>query len=502
MREMKKETKPMLLLAAIIGILVLLAACAAPAAEEPVEEEPAAEDDASDEEMEEDGEEVAEGDVECEFPDEVVVGMTAALSGPWAGFGQKPATGLEIAAEHINENGGIQALDGAEVRIVLGDDQAVPERALAEAERLITQEEVVAMMGIWPTETPISSQAERFAVPTVFPLGVAAVHERGYSYVFKNYATGMAEAEQQLGAILQAAEDNGLPPPATVYMEYISDDASITNAAGMRELFEENGIEIVGDEVVEPGQPSYATLLAKIEEAQPDLLYSSHYAPGAITIYTEIAERELYFPYGIIGWGGGAEDILFYEQTPPEAFAYMWVQENGDPLPWRRPWYDYINDRVEEKLDISWTDSHFVSPYTAMWQLKDALERATWDCDLETYRDNVRVAISETDITPENAEEIPIPDTDLTFQPALDPFGFDFVRYDETGLNEFQPGMVSQNLGGVRWPMYPESFMETDGPSQAILPIPTWDERADSPPLVTSEEELQELLESNPDWLE
>jgi branched-chain amino acid transport system substrate-binding protein len=431
-----------------------------------------------------------------EYPEEIAIGITAALSGGWAGFGVKPATGFELAADDINANGGIKNLGGAKIRVVKGDDQGIPERALAEAERLIVNEEIAALVGIWPTETPIASQCERYSVPGVFPLGVAAIHERGYKFVFKNYSTGLDEAEQQMNAILEACEANNVDPPKTVYMAYISDDASITNAAGFREQCEIHGIEIIGDEVIEPGQPSYASLLSKIERAKPDLLYSCHYAPDAIVMYTEIMERELYFPYGITGWGGGAEDIVFYDSVKPEAYAYMWVQENGDPMPWRRPWYDFINDRVEEKIGISWTDSHFVSTYCAMWQIKDALERVEWSPDIATFRDNLRQAIAETNITMENGERIPIPGTNETFIPALDPFGQKFVRYDEDGLNEFAMGIISQNIDGVRWPVYPEEFLEPGGPKHGIVPLPEWSERKGWTKLIVTEEDLQKLLQS------
>ena len=431
-----------------------------------------------------------------EYPEEIKVGIVTALSGPWAGFGVKPATGFEIAAEHINENGGIKNLGGAKIKVIKGNDQAIPERAIAEAERLINSEKVAALIGVWPTEMSIATQCERYGVPGIFPLGIATIHKRGYKYVFKNYCTGEDEAEQQMEALLATCKARNVPPPKTVYMAYISDDSSIANAVGFRQQCKKYGIKIVGDEVVEPVQPSYASLLAKIERAKPDLLFSCHYAPGAIVIYKEIMERKLYFPYGITGWGGGAEDIAFYDGVPPEAYAYMWVQENGDPLPWRRPWYNYINDRVEKKINISWTDSHFVSPYTALWQMKDALERVEWNPDITSFRDNLRDAIAKTNITPETGEKIPIPGTAKTFIPALDPFGFKYIKYDQNNLNEFRAGMITQNIDGVRWPVYPKEFLEPGGPKYGVLPIPSWEERQGYNKLVVTEERLQEVLKN------
>lgn len=411
-----------------------------------------------------------------EYPAEIPIGVVCALSGGWSGFGVKPGTGFEIAIEHINENGGIKNLGGAKLKCVKGDDEGIPERAAAEAERLITLENVAAIIGIWPTTMPVSDMAERYETPAVFPLTIAAVCERGYSYSFHPYCTGADEAEQQMMALVRACQENNYPYPETVYMAYISDDCSVTNAQGMRDQFSKWGIEVLGDEILEIAQPTYVPLITKMEAANPDFIHTCFYTPGAITFYREVMERESYWPYGIMSWGGGIEDIFFYDSVPPEAYAYAWCQENGDPLPHFRPWFDYINDPVEEKIGISWTDSHFVSTYTAAWQIKDALERVEWSPDLATFRRNLRDAIAATDITLHTGERIPIPGTDETFIPALDPFGQIRVKYDDTGQNVYRAGMVSQNIDGIRWPMYPEMFREPDGPP-SVLPIPPWDER-------------------------
>lgn len=418
-----------------------------------------------------------------DYPDEIPIGIVCALSGGWSGFGMKPGAGFEIAANHINELGGIKNLGGAKLKVFKGDDQGTPDRASAEAERLINLENVAAIVGIWPTTLPVSDQSERYGVPGLFPLTIADITERGYKFSFHSYCKGSDEAEQQMMALVNGCRDNGLPLPETVYMEYISDDCSVTNVRGFREQCSQMGIEIIGDEIVEIGASSYASLLAKIEQADPDFILSNHYTGGAITIYREMMEREMYFPYGVMSWGGGIEDIFFYDSLPPAAYAYAWCQENGDPIPWKRPWFDYINDDVVEMLGVPWSDSHFVSTYCQVWQIKDALERVEWSPDLATFRENLRQAIAETDITHATGEQIPIPGTDETFIPALDPFGFVRVKYDDAGQNVYRAGMMSQNIDGIRWPIYPEVFKEADGPQKAVLPIPPWSERYDAPPL-------------------
>jgi hypothetical protein len=206
-----------------------------------------------------------------------------------------------------------------------------------------------------------------------------------------------------------------------------------------------------------------------------------------------------------MSWGGGIEDIQFYTTTPPAAWAYAWSQENGDQLPWRRPWYNYINEPFKKETGNDWTDSHPAIVYCSVWQLKDALERTEYSPDLATFRDNLRKAIAETDINRENGERIPIPGTNDTFVPAIDPFGWKFLKYDENGVTIDKPGNMSMNQGGVRWTIYPDwsRKLDPEGPKMVKLPLPGWNERMNWPPLCTTEQELDKRIKEakdHPEW--
>ena len=290
-------------------------------------------------------------------------------------------------------------------------------------------------------------------------------------------------------------------------MVYISDDCSTSSAAGFRTLAKEYGVKILGDEVVAVGKTTYGPILDRVAAAKPDMFFALMYTPGASVIYREIMERKMYFPYGIMSWGGGIEDIQFYETTPPPAWAYAWAQENGDQLPWKRPWYDYINETFKKHTGFAWTDSHPAIIYSSVWQLKDALERVKWSSDLATFRNNLRDAIAETNITLETGEKVAIPGTDQTFVPAIQPFGWKFLKYDEYGVTIDKPGNMSMNLGGVRWTLYPEwsRKLDPEGPKMVTLPLPGWDKRMNWPKLVTTTEELErriKMAKDHPEWAE
>ena len=91
---------------------------------------------------------------------EVLIGVSYPMSGPnaQAGVDNKPV--LEIAAEIANGTldlpfpfyqklKGMPGLKGARVRLIFSDHQGKPELGQAEAERLITQEKVAAIVCCW-----------------------------------------------------------------------------------------------------------------------------------------------------------------------------------------------------------------------------------------------------------------------------------------------------------------------------------------------------------------
>jgi branched-chain amino acid transport system substrate-binding protein len=90
---------------------------------------------------------------------DVAIGIIYPFSGSSAQIGVDAQKAFETAAEIINNNydfdlplargEGLSGLGGAKVRLVFADHQADPQKGRAEAERLITQEKVCAIVGTY-----------------------------------------------------------------------------------------------------------------------------------------------------------------------------------------------------------------------------------------------------------------------------------------------------------------------------------------------------------------
>ncbi len=88
---------------------------------------------------------------------EILIGCIWPLTGPTAQIGADARHALETAAVIVNasydldlptaKNAGLAGLGGAKIKLVFADHQGDPQKGRAEAERLITQDKVVAICG-------------------------------------------------------------------------------------------------------------------------------------------------------------------------------------------------------------------------------------------------------------------------------------------------------------------------------------------------------------------
>src|SRR5688572_17234939 len=75
---------------------------------------------------------------------EILIGHVASLTGDTATFGTSADEGIRLALDEINGAGGVL---GKKVRVITEDDRSLPDEAKTVANKLITRDEVVAILG-------------------------------------------------------------------------------------------------------------------------------------------------------------------------------------------------------------------------------------------------------------------------------------------------------------------------------------------------------------------
>jgi branched-chain amino acid transport system substrate-binding protein len=127
---------------------------------------------------------------------DIVLGQSAPLSGPFASLGRDYRNGALLAFNEANEMGGIQ---GRKIRLVTLDDGYDTARAVANAQALVGQHDVVCFFNHMFTLTVLSSMpvAVRAGVPYVGPYtGHPDLYRNDQPLLFVTRASFAAEMER------------------------------------------------------------------------------------------------------------------------------------------------------------------------------------------------------------------------------------------------------------------------------------------------------------------
>jgi branched-chain amino acid transport system substrate-binding protein len=79
--------------------------------------------------------------------EEIKIGAIFALSGSVAPIGRSVKQALDLAVKEVNREGGIKSLGGAKIKLIFADSRGDAKIGLSEAERLILQDKVTAIVG-------------------------------------------------------------------------------------------------------------------------------------------------------------------------------------------------------------------------------------------------------------------------------------------------------------------------------------------------------------------
>lgn len=196
----------------------------------------------------------------------IKIGAVLSLTGAAADFGIPERNAAEVAIEYINDNGGI---DGRPLELIVVDDQTNTTEAARAAQRLVSDEDVIAIVGASTGSgtlamAPIAAQNE---VPVLAPngtIGVTNPDEDFYPYVFR---TSVSD-EVTVPALLDRATADGAKKLAIFYQE----DALGRFSAELLESIaaEEDGFEIVASASVPLDATDVSAAATRIRAENPD----------------------------------------------------------------------------------------------------------------------------------------------------------------------------------------------------------------------------------------
>ena len=216
----------------------------------------------------------------------VRIGVIYDLSGPFAAGGSvASAVGAEIAIDLCNEKGGI----GGKYKVepVKADSQSKADVAINEVERLINQEKVDIINGVYssahavPLAAKVEQQKKILWITTAVATAVfkgknlqyvfrAQIHSDQYGQAFASFLTEHAKAK--LGI-----------EPKDVKVALIHEDGpyGVGVAAADEAYSKEAGLQIVLKEGYSAAAPDLSTLVTKLKRSGADVISHAGYNPAS-----------------------------------------------------------------------------------------------------------------------------------------------------------------------------------------------------------------------------
>ena len=207
---------------------------------------------------------------------EVKVAVAVPISGPWARNGELHVKGAQQAVDDINAQGGVQALGGAKLKLIVVDTGDSAEKAKNAAQRMLSADpDLVGGTGAFVSSftLAVTEVTERAEVPWLTLSYSDQITNRGYKYVFQTSPTASRMAEDALPVILQTSKAAGAPGPKTVGIIMDNTASPVSFSKPMREGgFDKMGLKLVVDEVFTPPLADATSMVQKVRNARPDLM--------------------------------------------------------------------------------------------------------------------------------------------------------------------------------------------------------------------------------------
>ncbi len=235
---------------------------------------------------------------QAEVPDSIKIGLVAPLSGGASDVGNDMKQAAILAVEEINADGGVFVKDhGIKIplELVEGDTQTLPTEGVTAVERLITNENVVVLVGGFSSGVTLADQVPAAGKVPYIITGASSSQvtrrtEIDTSY-FYHYCSTTDDYSQpillffvdELKPLVAADRDLRL---ALIYRDDAYGKGVIDSSI---KYIEDNNlpIELVAQEKYPTDETDFHTYLTKIADTKPDAVYTVGFVKDTSSIYIQ-----------------------------------------------------------------------------------------------------------------------------------------------------------------------------------------------------------------------
>src|SRR6516225_4954012 len=237
----------------------------------------------------------------------VNIGVVQPLSGANAQFGINCRNGIELVADSINAAGGIKALGGAKINLIVSDATSNPVTASTVAQHLITQNELTAVLGAFVSSLTlaISEVTARADIPFLTESFADEITGRGLESVFKVTAKASVLGRAQVNYTVAIAEAAGSKIEKIAIM-YEDTAYGVAQSRGLRRAAKDANIEVVMDEPYPLGITDATALISKLRTSGAQAVFPMSYLNDSLFIIRTMRQQRMTIP----AIGGAAGYII------------------------------------------------------------------------------------------------------------------------------------------------------------------------------------------------
>ena len=239
---------------------------------------------------------------------ELKIGVIYDLTGPFAAGGSNASyLGTKYAIDMINERGGVE---GYRIKPVYADAQSKADVAINEAERLLNQEKVDMLMGVFSSAHCVpmaqkADQAKRFMWANVC-VASAVFKDKNLRYVFRPQVHSDQFGEASCAFLNEQAKARLGKEPKDLKVAIIYEDGPYGSgvASGNESACKKHGMQVVLKEGYAATAPDLSPLVTKLKRGRPDVILHTGYNPDITLFLRQSREQGLKWA-ALIGHGAG-----------------------------------------------------------------------------------------------------------------------------------------------------------------------------------------------------
>lgn len=393
---------------------------------------------------------------------EIPIGVVYPLTGALARIGADIKNAVDLALDIINNphpdldplvmarSAGLPKLRGAKLRLIWADSRGDPATGRAEAERLIEQHKVVAILGAYQSAVTLTAvlPAETRGIPFLNPESSSPrLTEFGHKWFFR---TGPHDITftRLFFDMMEDLKRRGHKLSRIAILSV--DDEFGATAMGVEKGFAHTyKYEVVSTELYTQPPASLDAELLRIRRANPDVIFGQNFLVDAIMTVRTLKEMR-WFPQGFIVHDAGWVVPDFLKTVGDDGNYFItrvsWALGMGA----RKPLVGRVNDLYKKRHGTDMDETNARS-FTGLLTLAAAINEAE-----SASPEAIRRALAG----------LRIPGSQLIMP-------WQGIEFDSKGQNRFAAGVMAQILRREYKVVWPFDLAEAD----IVWPAPGWDRR-------------------------